>query len=148
MERNLPMTTTTKAIVRRYFDEVLSAGNLQVIEELISPHYASHYPAGYELGGGPEDVRQIVVGVRKAFPDVHFTVDDLIAEGEKVVCRWTFQGTQEGDFMGIPASGRKAAVMGIAVYRVVNEQIVEAWFTWDALGLMRQLGVGASTSEA
>ena len=142
------MAITNKAIVRRYFDEVLSAGNLQVIEELISPHYASHYPAGYELGGGPEDVRQIVVGVRRAFPDVHFTVEDLIAEGEKVVCRWTFQGTQEGNFMGIPASGRKAAVMGIAVYRVVNAQIVEAWFTWDALGLMRQLGVDASASEA
>lgn len=135
------MSIAAKAIIRRYFEEVLSKGNLQLIDVLISPQYVSHYPAGYELGGGPEDVRQIVTSVRRAFPDVHFTVDDLISEGEKVVCRWTFQGVQESDFMGIPASGRKAAVMGIAIYRVVNEQIAEAWFTWDALGLMRQLHV-------
>jgi steroid delta-isomerase-like uncharacterized protein len=142
------MTAANKTIVRRYFEEVLTAGNLALIEELISPNYVSHYPAGYELGGGPEDVRQIVTSVRRAFPDVHFTVDDLIAEGEKVVCRWTFQGMQEGDFMGIPATGRKATVMGIAVYRVVSGQIAEAWFTWDALGLMRQLGVEPLPVEA
>ena len=135
------MAAKNKAIVRRYFDEVLSAGNIELIETLISATYASHYPAGYELGGGPEDVRQIVTSVRRAFPTVRFTVDDLIAEGDKVVCRWTFHGVQEGDLMGIPASGRKATVMGIAVYRIVNNQIAEAWFTWDALGLMRQLDI-------
>ena len=142
------MSVANKKVVRRYFEEVLSIGNLTLIGELISPNYVSHYPAGYELGGGPEDVRQIVTSVRRAFPDVHFTVDDLIAEDEKVVCRWTFQGTQEGDFMGIPATGKKATVMGIAVYRVVNGQIAEAWFTWDALGLMRQLGHASTTTDA
>ncbi len=141
------MAAKNKAIVRRYFDEVLSAGNIELIETLISATYASHYPAGYELGGGPEDVRQIVTSVRRAFPTVRFTVDDLIAEGDKVVCRWTFHGVQEGDFMGIPASGRKATVMGIAVYRIVNNQIAEAWFTWDALGLMRQLDVSSTSSK-
>jgi len=141
------MTTPNKAIVRRYFTEVLTAGNLELIDTLIAQDYVSHYPAGYELGGGPEDVRQIVSSVRRAFPDVHFTVDDLIAEGEKVVCRWTFQGVQEEDFMGIPASGRKATVMGIAIYRVVNERIAEAWFTWDALGLIRQLEGDATEDE-
>ena len=141
------MTTQNKAIVRRYFTEVLTAGNLELIDTLIAQDYVSHYPAGYELGGGPEDVRQIVSSVRRAFPDVHFTVEDLIAEGEKIVCRWTFQGVQEEDFMGIPASGRKATVMGIAIYRVINERIAEAWFTWDALGLMRQLEGEATEDE-
>ena len=141
------MTAKNKAIVRRYFDEVLSAGNFELIDTLIAANYVSHYPAGYELGGGPEDVRQIVTSVRRAFPNVHFTVDDLIAEGEKVVCRWTFQGVQERDFMGIPASGRKATVMGIAVYRIASGQIAEAWFTWDALGLMRQLDVSSTSDE-
>lgn len=142
------MTTANKKIVRRYFEEVLNTGDLEKIKKLIAPNYVSHYPAGYELGGGPEDVIQIVTSVRRAFPDVHFTVEDLIAEGEKVVCRWTFEGVQEGDFMGIPATGRKATVMGIAVYRVVNGQIAEAWFTWDALGLMRQLKVEPLSVEA
>ena len=142
------MIAKNKAIVRRYFDEVLSAGNFELIDTLIAANYVSHYPAGYELGGGPEDVRQIVTSVRRAFPRVRFTVDDLIAEGEKVVCRWTFHGIQEGDFMGIPASGRKATVMGIAVYRIIDEQIAEAWFTWDALGLMRQLEVSSSSERS
>jgi steroid delta-isomerase-like uncharacterized protein len=142
------MTAANKKIVRRYFEEVLSTGDFALIEELIAQNYVGHYPAGYELGGGPEDVKQIVTSVRNAFPDVRFTVEDLIAEGEKVVCRWTFQGVQEGDFMGIPASGRKATVMGIAVYRVVHEQIAEAWFTWDALGLMRQLSEESIANDA
>jgi steroid delta-isomerase-like uncharacterized protein len=142
------MSAATKAIVRRYFEEVLSAGNFELIDTLISANYVSHYPAGYELGGGPEDVRQIVSSVRRAFPNVRFTVEDLIAEGEKVVCRWTFHGVQERDFLGIPASGRKATVMGIAIYRVVDEQIAEAWFTWDALGLMRQLDVRSSSDDS
>ena len=142
------MATANKKVVRRYFEEVLNAGNLKKIRELIAPDYVSHYPAGYELGGGPEDVEQIVTSVREAFPDVHFTVDDLIAEGEKVVCRWTFQGVQEGNFMGIPPTGREATVMGIAVYRVVDSQIAEAWVAWDVLGLMRQLGQAAPTFAA
>jgi steroid delta-isomerase-like uncharacterized protein len=138
------MTTKNKAIFRRYFEDVLNTGNLSLVEELIAPNYVSHYPAGYELGGGPEDVKQIVTQVRTAFPDVHFSVDDLVAEGEKVVGRWTFRGTQEGDFMGIPPTGRQVTVMGIAIYRFAAGQITEAWVAWDALGLMRQLGATLS----
>jgi predicted ester cyclase len=106
-------TEQNKAIVRRYFTEVLTAGNLELIDTLIAPDYVSHYPAGYELGGGPEDVRQIVSSVRRAFPDVHFTVDDLIAEGEKVVCRWTFQGVQEEEKRDILA-GNCTELYGLA----------------------------------
>jgi steroid delta-isomerase-like uncharacterized protein len=135
------MSVDNKALFRHYFAGVLNAGNLALIDELIAPNYVSHYPTGYDFGGGPEDVKQIVTMVRTAFPDVHFTVDDLIAEGDKVVGRWTFRGTQEGDFMGIPATGRQATVMGIAIYRITDGKIAEAWVAWDAMGLMRQLGV-------
>ena len=141
------MPTANKKVVRRYFNEVLNAGNLKKIKELIAQDYVSHYPAGYELGGGPEDVEQIVTSVREAFPDVQFTVDDLIAEGEKVVCRWTFKGVQAGNFMGIPPTGREATVVGIAIYRVVDGQISEAWVAWDVLGLMRQLGQSSPTDD-
>jgi steroid delta-isomerase-like uncharacterized protein len=142
------MAADNKAIFRHYFEDVLNTGNLALVDELIAPNYVSHYPTGYDFGGGPEDVKQIVTMVRTAFPDVHFTVDDLIAEGDKVVGRWTFHGTQEGDFMGIPPTGRQATVMGIAIYRIARGKIAEAWVSWDAMGLMRQLGAELTTEPA
>jgi steroid delta-isomerase-like uncharacterized protein len=74
---------------------------------------------------------------------VHFTVEDLIAEGDKVVGRWTFRGTHRGDFMGIPPTGKKVSIMGIAIYRIARGKIAEAWVAWDAMGLMHQLGVAS-----
>lgn len=130
-----------KAIVRRYFDECLNQGKMEVIDRLISLTYVSHYPAGYDLGGGPEDVKQIVTSVRRGFPDVRFTVEDFISQGQKVVARWTFAGTHDGNFMGVAATGREVAVAGIAVYRIENEKIEEVWLSWDVFGLLKQLGV-------
>ncbi|MCS6926799.1 MAG: ester cyclase [Candidatus Binatia bacterium] len=134
------MSAENKAVFRRYFEEVLNAGNLDLVDDLIARSYVSHYPTGYDFGGGPEGVKQIVSAVRTGFPDVHFTVEDVIAEGDRVVGRWTFRGTHQGDFMGIPPTGRKVSVMGIAIYRIARGKIAEAWVAWDAMGLMQQLG--------
>ncbi|HEV8711598.1 MAG TPA: ester cyclase [Candidatus Binatia bacterium] len=142
------MAADNKAIVRRYFEEVVNDGNLAVADELISTSYVSHYPMGYDFGGDPEDVKQIVSIVRTAFPDVHFTLEDVLAEGNKVVARWTFRGTHEHDFMGVPPAGKRATVMGIAIYRVADEKIAEAWVAWDTGGLLRQLGAAPATNEA
>lgn len=134
------MSADNKAVFRRYFEEVLNAGNLALVDDLIARGYVSHYPTGYDFGGGPEGVKQIVSAVRTGFPDVHFTVEDVIAEGDKVVGRWTFRGTHQGDFMGILPTGRKVSVMGIAIYRIARGKIAEAWVAWDSLGLLQQLG--------
>ncbi len=134
------MSEGNKRIFRRYFEEVLNAGNLDLIDALIAPNYVSHYPTGYDFGGGPDDVKQIVTTVRTGFPNVHFTVEDVLAEGDRVVGRWTFRGTHHGDFMGIPPSGNSVSVVGIAIYRIVDDKIAEAWVAWDALGLMQQIG--------
>jgi steroid delta-isomerase-like uncharacterized protein len=134
------VSAENKAVFRRYFEEVLNTGNLDLVDELIARTYVSHYPTGYDFGGGPEGVKQIVTAVRAGFPDVHFTIEDLIAEGDKVVGRWTFRGTHQGDFMGILPTGKKVSVMGIAIYRVARGKIAEAWVAWDAMGLMQQLG--------
>jgi steroid delta-isomerase-like uncharacterized protein len=142
------MSATNKAIFRRYFEDVLNTGNVGLVDELIALNYISHYPTGYEFGGGPEDVKHIVTTVRTGFPDVHFTVEDLIAEGDKVVGRWTFRGTHMGDFMGIPTTGKKVEVMGIAIYRIAAGKIAEAWVAWDAMGLMQQLGGHSSPAES
>jgi steroid delta-isomerase-like uncharacterized protein len=134
------MSEANKAIFRRYFDEVLNAGRIELIDELIAPDYVSHYPTGYDFGGGPEDVKQIVSTVRSGFPNVHFQIEDLLAEEDRVVGRWTFQGTHRGDFMGIAPSGKNVSVVGIAIYRIADGRIAEAWVAWDALGLMQQIG--------
>jgi steroid delta-isomerase-like uncharacterized protein len=140
------MSEANKTIFRRYFEEVLNAGNLNLIDALIAFNYVSHYPTGYDFGDGPDDVKQIVTTVRTGFPNVHFTVEDVLAESDRVVGRWTFRGTHQGDFMGIPASGNTVSVMGIAIYRIVDGQIAEAWVAWDALGLMQQIGAGPAES--
>ena len=140
------MSEANKTIFRRYFEDVLNAGNLDLIDDLIALDYVSHYPTGYDFGGGPDDVKQIVTTVRTGFPNVHFTVEDVLAESDRVVGRWTFRGTHQGDFMGIPASGNDVSVMGIVIHRIVDGKIAEAWFVWDALGLMHQ--IGADTAES
>ena len=130
-----------KAIVRRYFEECLNQGKMETIDEVISPTYVSHYPAGYDLGGGPDDVKQIVTSMRRGFPNVHFTIEDFVSQGEKVVARWTFHGTHDGNFMGITPTGKEVAVAGVAVYRIENEKIEEVWLSWDVFGLLKQLEV-------
>lgn len=142
------MAADNKAIVREYFEEVVNNGNVAVADKLISTHYVSHYPTGYAFGGGPEDVKQIVTIVRTAFPDVHFTLEDMVSEGNKVVVRWTFRGTHEHDFMGVPPAGKRVTIMGIAIYRIANEKIAEAWVAWDTGGLLRQLGAVPPADDA
>jgi steroid delta-isomerase-like uncharacterized protein len=134
-------TVKNKGIVRRYFEECLNQGNMETIEELIAPTYVSHYPAGYDLGGGPDDVKQIVSSVRRGFPNVHFTIEDFISQGEKVVARWTFHGTHDGNFMGVASTGKEVVVAGVAVYRIADEKIEEVWLSWDVFGLLKQLEV-------
>ncbi len=136
--------TKNESLVRRYFEDCLNQGKMETIDTLISPTYISHYPAGYDLGGGPEDVKQIVSSVRRGFPNVHFTIEDFVSQGEKVVARWTFRGTHSGNFMGVAPTGRAVMVAGVAVYRIADEKIAEVWLSWDVFGLFRQLGVLAS----
>src|SRR5947208_13766702 len=100
-EGGCSMSAANKAVIRRYFEEVVNKGNLAAADELFSTHYVSHYPTGYVFGGGPEDGKQITTVVRIAFSDVHFTLDVVLADGEKVLARWTFRGTRVDHFMGI-----------------------------------------------
>ena len=78
---------------------------------------------------------------RNAFPDIHFTIDEQIAGGDKVATRWTAQGTHKGELVGIPATGKSSTVTGIAVDRIVNGKIAESWGIFDRFGMMQQLGV-------
>jgi len=89
---------------------------------------------------GPAGVKELIAGYRAAFPDIHVTIEDQIADGDLVVSRWSAKGTHQGELMGIPATGKHATVTGITIDRIADGLIVESWNNWDTLGLMQQLG--------
>jgi steroid delta-isomerase-like uncharacterized protein len=139
-----------KALVRRLYEEGWSRDNLDVAANAYAADFINHNPAMPGLPPGPEGIRLLVSGFRAAFPDLAYTIDDQIAEGDKVASRWTFRGTHQGEFMGIPATGKAVAVTGITIDRIAGGQIVEHWRETDILGLLQQLGAppGPGSGEA
>ncbi|MBI4498062.1 MAG: ester cyclase [Chloroflexi bacterium] len=135
------MADANETIVRRAVEEILGKGNLALVDELIAPNYVGHVTFIPETMRGPEAARKVVQTFRTAFPDLTFTIEDLFTAGDKVACRFTAQGTHQGELMGIRPTGRRGAVSGIALFRVVNGKIVEEWANWDALSMLQQLGV-------
>ena len=128
-----------KALFRRFIDEVWNNGNLAVADELFAPD--AFTPSAPQLPPGPEGVKVIATLWRTAFPDFHMTIEDLIAENDKVVARFTETGTHQGEFMGIAPTGRRMSVTEIGILRLVDGKVVESWYEVDMLGLMQQLGV-------
>jgi steroid delta-isomerase-like uncharacterized protein len=136
------LTETNKTVSRRFLEEVWNKGNLAALNEIIAKDHVNSGPGTLPgLPTGPEGSKQLVTVYRNAFPDVHFTIDEQIAEGDKVVTRWTAQGTHKGELVGIPATGKSSTVTGINVDRVVNGKIAESWGIFDQFGMMQQLGV-------
>jgi len=129
-----------KALSRRTFEEVWNQGNLAAIDELYDANQVSH-GLGVDVPSGSAGLKQFITMYRTAYPDTHFTVEDQIAEGDKVATRWTATGTHRGDLFGIPPTGKRVTVTGIAISRVANGKIVETWNNFDALGQLQQLGV-------
>ena len=133
-------TEENKAIVRRFVDEVQSGGNIEILDELCSPDFINHSaPPG--MPAGCEGVKLVTAMFRQAFPDSYFTIEDMIAEGDKVVTRKTFHGTHEGEFMGIPPTRRRVSISLIDIVRIAGGRVVEHWSLADNLGMMQQLGV-------
>jgi steroid delta-isomerase-like uncharacterized protein len=134
------------AIVRRFIEEVHVQGDLDRVDDLVHPDYVLHDPA-LPTVTGRNSVRQVIAGIRLAFPDLAYTVEDLIAKGERVVARWTATGTHRGEFMGIPATGQPVSASGTSIYRFAEGKIAEEWKTWDVWGTMKQLGAGTRLEE-
>ncbi len=127
-----------KAIVRRSIEEV-DKGNWAIFDELWAPDYVYHQP-GRPKPSTRKESEQLMRDLRAAFPDGRVTIEDMIAEGDKVVTRMTSQGTHKGDFMGIPATGKKVVVTSILISRIAEGKIAVEWEEFDALGFMQQLG--------
>ena len=127
-----------KAVYRRFIEEVFNSKNVARTDEFIQPEFVDHTPG---LPSGLDGAKKGIVGFLTGFPDLHFTIEDQIAEGDKVVARLTMSGTHQGEFAGVPATGKQVSVTGIDVWRVRNGKCAEHWLALDNLGLMQQLGV-------
>ncbi len=134
----MPTEEENKAIVRRYVEEISNQGNLDVVDEIFD-RYVSHQPDGSTLERGPEDVKRIRAAHFEAFPDERVSIEEQIAEGDKVVSRMTVRGTHQRGFRGMAPTGKEVEIKGISIFRFSEEgKVVESWESFDELGLMRQ----------
>ena len=141
------MSEVNKTIVRRLFEEVWNKGNLSVADELFTPNYDHHDPSTPDFGRGPESEKKRATLYRTAFPDLRLTIEDIIAEGDAVMARWSCRGTHKGALGGIAPTGKQVTISGVSIARLSGGKMAEGWINWDALGLMQQLGVVPETAK-
>jgi steroid delta-isomerase-like uncharacterized protein len=134
------LSEENKAIVRRQEEELFTQGNLDAADEVYAPDYVGHDPSNLEDIQGLEAAKQAADDYRKAFPDLRVTVEDVIAEGDKVAARLRFRGTHRGELDGIAPTGRRVDCTGIVISRMEGGKIAEDWANFDDLGMMEQLG--------
>jgi predicted ester cyclase len=128
-----------KALVRRFYDEVVSAGDLSRVEEFIASEYLDH--DAEDAVRGPSVLRAHIEALRRTFPDFNLQIDDIIVEGDKVVTRVSGHGTHRGEWMGICPTGAIIRVKGMNIDRIEHGRIVEHWGEADTFGMLRQMGV-------
>jgi steroid delta-isomerase-like uncharacterized protein len=131
-----------KGLLRREVEELYNhTGNLDAVEEIFAPNYVSHEPTSGETRG-IEGARQFAATFRQAFPDLQCTIEDMVAEGDKVVMRFRSSGTHQGETEAFgPPTGKRMEMTGVTIKRVSEGKIVEAWTNFDAMGMMHQLGM-------
>ena len=140
-------TEENKAVLRRNCEEAFNKGDLAVADENIAPNYVYHGSGGQEFKG-PEGFKQLITMFRTAFPDLHATIEDMVAEGDKVVHSLKMQGTHKGDFMGIAPTGKQVTITSIDISRFAGGKEVEALGIMDLLGMYQQMGVTPPMGQA
>jgi steroid delta-isomerase-like uncharacterized protein len=130
-----------KALARR-FVEAVDRGDLDAFDDLFVEDYVHHDPAlPPEVQHGRDAYKRLHAMFRAALPDLRFALEDEVAEDDRVVGRWTVTGTHEGELLGVPPTGKRLTLTGIQILRVADGRIAEQWVNFDALGMLRQLGV-------
>ena len=137
-----------KALVRRFFEEIWNNKNIDVADQLIADDHINHDPASPMEVRGPDGFKQLARMYIAAHPDLRFTIEDQIAEGDMVVTRWTASGTQQGPLMGLPPTGKHATVSGIQTDRIAGGKLQESWVNWDTLGMLQQIGAVPAAAPA
>jgi steroid delta-isomerase-like uncharacterized protein len=130
-----------KRVVRRFWGVWEEENFVDLIDELLAPDYINHSPGTPDQPAGPEGVKAVVSMFRSGMPDLRVTIDDMIAEGDKVATRYTIEGTHEGELFGVPPTGRRLSIESMTVERVSGGKIREHWRITDTLDMMQQLGV-------
>src|SRR5918999_3118439 len=128
------MSEANKAVSRRVF-EIFNSGDVDLFDEIVTPDFVNHDPSA---APGVEGAKQQTLLYRSAFPDLEVRVEDQIAEGDRVVSRWSARGTHRGDLLGIAPTGKQTTATGITIDRLEGGKIVESWTNWDTLGLLQQ----------
>jgi steroid delta-isomerase-like uncharacterized protein len=144
-KEKISVSAENEALVRRYVEEVYDQRKLEVVDEIFASDFTLHDPDLPGGARGPDGMKRIVETFVSAFPDLRVTLDDELSSGEKVVTRWTSRGTHQGELMGIAPTGNQVEVTAVGIWRVAEGKIAEAWVVFDALGMMRQLGVASSS---
>ena len=133
-------TEGNKALVRREYEQGVNQADFDVRNEVLAINYVAHFP-GLPPIQGIEAFKQFISAFFTAFPDLHTTIEDLIAEGDNVAVRQTRRGTHTGNFQGILPTGKQVTFTSLEVYHVTGDKLAEEWVELDMLGLQQQLGV-------
>jgi steroid delta-isomerase-like uncharacterized protein len=133
-------TEQNKAFVRQMVEEVFNQGNVSQIDEFMAPNFVEHEELPPGIPRDREGVSHLTSMLHSAFPDFKATIDDIVAEGEKVVIRQTWSGSHKGEFMGIPPTGKSVSFGVIDILRIADGKCVEHWGQMDSMSLMQQLG--------
>lgn len=134
-------TEQNKAIVRKMVEEIFNRGNISRTDEFFAPDFVEHEELPPGMPPGREGVKLMTTMFRSAFPDFNATIADIIAEGDKVVIRMTWSGTQKGEFMGVPPTGKSVSFGVFDIIRIAEGKFVEHWGQMDSIAMMQQLGV-------
>src|SRR6266496_2718980 len=141
-------TEENKALARRFIEEGFSTGNLALADEIVATNFANYDPGTPPLPSGPEGYKQLVTAYRTAYSDLQLTIEDLVAEGDKVGVRWSARGTHTGQLGDIPPTGKQMMVAGISVLTIAGGRVAEQYTNWDTLGMLQQLGVVPAPGQA
>ena len=133
-------TEQNKALVRQMVEELFNRGNMSRADEFLAPDFVEREELPPGIPRDREGVKQLTIMLRSAFPDFKATIDDIVAEGDKVVIRQTWSGTHKGEFMGVPPTGKAVSIGVIDIIRVAGGKFVEHWGQMDSMGMMQQLG--------
>ena len=139
-------TDSNKEIARRFMEDCWNQGKMDAFSELVSNDCRYHDSVFPSIQSGLDNIRQHIGNCRNGFPDLHFTIEDMIAEGNEVVIHWKASGTHKGQFLGMQPTNRNATVSGTSINRIDNGKITEQWSDWNLMSLMEQLGMSMATS--
>jgi steroid delta-isomerase-like uncharacterized protein len=129
-----------KTLVRQFIEEFLNQGNVDLAKEIVAPDFIENEQLPPGMPQGREGVEMITTMLHTGFPDFRATIEDIIAEDDRVMVRMTWSGTQTGEFMGMPSSGKAMSIAIVDIFRLAEGKIVEHWGVMDMMGMMQQLG--------